>query len=621
MPATETPAVKPPPTKAFGRFELRRLLGKSVRSMVWLAFDPRSSQEVMLTMPRTQPVDDVALHKWKSETEHASRLNHPNMAHVVEIGVHEHWPYVACDRALGLTLTERLESDRNLAPIDAVGWVIQLLDGLAFAHQAGVAHGDLQLHHVLISDQGTVRVMGFAASGLTYQGDGAAGAASASPVDANNLRAGRAAAQRDVLCAGLLLHHLLSGAPALDEPDTARVIDRLPPAGRDIIRLPWTTPQPVAEGLRAIANRSTDRQERQRYHNARTLLTALNGWREAAASESGGPLALLLDRLRTVGHLPAGAGVGGRVARLAMSEGQRTDEMAEQVLQDMGLAFELLRHVNSAQVQGTQVSGGAPVLTLRRAIALVGLKGLRQAAASLRPWPGPLSEPHARNLERLMERVRLAAFTAQALRPAGYDPEVVYLITLLQNLGRLMVQYHFPEEAEQIKELMMTLPPAAPGEQEQPGMSEEGASFAVLGVDTENLGAAVARHWGLNDEVLHMVRRLPLDRPVRTPDSDGDVLRLAASAANEIVDLVTSLPPAKMAAGLAAVAQRYARVLEVSAKDIGEALQAARAAMKAGGSVAAGAAAQRAAAPVAEPPQADGEPSAFARRLAARNSH
>jgi len=627
MSATDTPAAKPPPTRAFGRFELRRLLGKSVRSMAWLAFDPQSMQEVMLTMPRVQPVDESALHAWKNEAERAARLKHPNLAHVLEIGVHEHWPYVAVDRALGETLGERLDAQRSMAAMDAVEWMTQLLEGLAFAHEAGVAHGDLQPHQVLVTEQGVVRIMGLAACGVTYTSE-AGGRTSA--VDAGGLQAGREAARRDVLTAGLLLHLLLCGQPALEEPDAAKVVDRLPPAGRDIIRLPWTTPQPVPEGLRAIANRATDRQERQRYHNARTLLSALHGWREAAAAESGGPLALLLDRLHTVGHLPALPGVGARVARLATAEGQRTDEIAAQVLQDMALSFELLRHVNSAQVQGTQASGSAPVLTLRRAIALVGLKGLRHAASALRPWPGPLSAHHAGALEKLMDRVRLAGYTAQLMRPAGYDPEVVYLVTVLQNLGRLLVQYHFPEEAEQIRELMQTLPPAAAGEPEDAGMTEEAASFAVLGVDSESLGAAVARHWGLSDEVLNMVRRLPAGRPVRSTDNDGDVLRLVSSMANDVVDVVTIMPATKVGASLAAVAQRYSRVLEISSREMGEALQGARAALKSGAASAASWAASPPPAPAlpSDPPpgaeatpESSAAPSEFARSLAARNPH
>jgi len=212
------------------------------------------------------------------------------------------------------------------------------------------------------------------------------------------------------------------------------------------------------------------------------------------------------------------------------------------------------------------------VLTIRRAVALVGLKGVRQAAASLRAWPGPLSETQAGALQKLMEQVRLAGHTAQALRPAGYDPEVVYLITILQNLGRLMVQYHFPEEAEQVRQLMQSLPPAQPGEPELPGMTEEGAAFAVLGVDIESLGAAVAKHWGLSDEVLHMVRRLPIGRP----------LRLAASAANEAVDALTQSPPARVGAALAHVAQRYGRALSITVKDISDGLQAARGSLRSG---------------------------------------
>jgi non-specific serine/threonine protein kinase len=575
---------KPHPTRVLGRFELRQLVGKSDRTMVWLAFDPRSKQELMLTLPRVRPATPAALELWLADARHAARLNHPNLAHVVEVGVQDHWPYIAVDRALGSTLGERLAAQPKLAPDEAVGWLMQALEGLAFAHEAGVAHGDVQLHQLLVSEQGTVRIMALGAS-LTAVASSDHANDRAMPLDPNRLRQARESAVRDVLAAGVLLHHLLGGAPALDEPDTGRVIDRLPPVGRELIRLPWSVPQPVPEALRAIANRATTAQERQRYHNARTLLAALTGWRESAANDSGGALALLIDRLRSVGHLPAAPGVGARVARLALAESQRTDEMAEQILQDMGLAFELLRTVNSAQVQGTQTAGNGPVLTIRRAIALLGLKGVRQAAASLRAWPGPLSDPHANALQKLMERVRLVGHTAQALRPAGYDPEVVYLIAILQNLGRLMVQYHFPEEADQIRQLMQSAAPTEPGEPELPGMTEEGAAFAVLGVDIESLGAAVAKYWGLTDEVLHMVRRLPVNRPIRVADTDGDMLRLAASVANEAVDAVTQLPPTRVGAALNNVAQRYGRALSITVKDITEGLQAARGSLHSGPSV------------------------------------
>lgn len=577
MAASATPVspTRASPPRAFGRYELRQLLGKSAGTMAWLAFDPRLGQEVMLTLPRVQPPDAAALELRLREMRQAARLNHPNLAHVIEVGVQDHWPYLACDRALGVTLAEWLAQPPPPAPLEIAAMLCQALQGLAFAHEAGIAHHDLQMHHVLIGAQGQVRLAAF----------GVADAPLAASDD-HSLRAQRDA-ERDVLAIGVLLHQLLSGAPVLDESDIAAVIARLAPQGRDLVRLPWTTPQPVPEGLRAIANRCTASQERQRYLNARTLLRALEGWREVEEKGQGDPIALLIDRLRTVGHLPALPGIARRVAKLSTTDTQRTDEMAELLLQDVALAFELLRQVNSAQVRGTQMAGSGAVLTLRRAIALLGVDGVRNAANGLRVWPGPMNEAAAAAMARLVNVVRLAGHAAQALRPPGYDAEVVFLVALMQNLGRLLVQYHFPDEAEQIRHLMQPVPPAQPEERGHPGLSEAAASYAVLGVDIESLGAAVARHWGLGDEVQHMIRRLALDKPVRHPDSDADMLRAAASAANEAVDAMTSLPAAKIGAAIQQVSQRYARVLELSPREVQEALQGARAALQSGTAAAA----------------------------------
>jgi len=401
------------------------------------------------------------------------------------------------------------------------------------------------------------------------------------------LRAQRSAAERDVLACGLLLHRLLADEPALGVADTGQVIERLAPHGREFVRLPWTTPQPVPEALRAIVNRSTAGQLRLRYRNARTFLGAINGWREALGDDEGGPLALLLDRLRTVGHLPALPGLGPRVQRVTAIESQRTDEIAAHLLPDLALSFELLRTINTAQVQGTQIAGNGPVLTLRRVVALIGVDGVRLAANSLRDWPGPLDDAGAKALLAAIDRVRLAGHTAQALRPAGYDGEVVYLIAALQSLGRLLLRYHFAEEAEQIVQLMQPAPGHGGGP-EQPGLDQAAASYAVLGVDVESFGFAVARHWGLGDEILHMIRRLPVDAPVRKPDGDADLLRIVASAANEIVDVASDVPPKKVAAALDNVTQRYGRVLKLNTRAVVDALQAAKDVLRKGAAAPAG---------------------------------
>ena len=573
----------------FGRLQLLRLVGKSELTMAWRVIDPRSGQELMLVLPRVQPAGAEALGLWQQALRQASRLNHPQLAAVIDSGVQDGWPYATYDPTDSATLQE-LASSQGLPGVEAAELATQALRGLAFAHEAGVAHHDLQPYLVLVSDSGQLRVAGLAvaAEQALQRGNGGQGALT----DTITLRVQREAAERDVLAAGVLLHGLLAGSDAVEEADIGRVIQRLPPLGREIVRLPFATAQPIAETLRVIVNRATDRQERQRYRNARTLLRALEGWLQTDASTETGALALLADKLRVAGVLPSSPGASARAARLAMMERERTNELAEVVLQDLALSFEMLRLVNTAQVRGAQVGGSGPVLAVRRAIAMLGLDGVRRAALALRPWPGPLQEAGAHELSQLLERCKKAGRLALALRPAGYDGEVVYLITLMQNLGRLVVHYHFADDAQQIRRLMQPAPAAREGEPEDPGMSEESASLAVLGADIEAIGAAVARHWGLDESVLAMVRRIPASTPVHAVDSDDEMLRLVASCANDAID-ATALPQPRVLPALQRLVQRYGRLLDLNLRDLQTLLQespAARAAPIAGAAPITGAA-------------------------------
>ncbi|MGL6111564.1 MAG: HDOD domain-containing protein [Rubrivivax sp.] len=558
--------------RTLGRFRLLGLVGKSQRTMAWRVHDgdeARGAREYFLVLPRVQPTDIEESRRWELAVRRAARLDHPNLAVTVEIGVCERWPYVLYDAAGCTTLDERLQG-QAIGANDACTVLAAALQALAFAHDGGVAHRDVQPCMLLLGDTGAVRLMGLEVAlhaDRAHQGAPAAAGAARTHVEALALHAMRDAARADVLGAGLLLHLALCGRPALDEPDIGELAARLPPSGRDLVRLPWDLSLPVPEALRAICNRSTDRQQRQRYRSARALLRALDGWMQSEGASGGGPLALLLDRLHSVGSLPASPGSAARAARLALMERHRTNELAEVVLQDLGLAFELLRAVNSAVVRGAQVAGSGPVLTVRRAIAMLGLDGVRRAALGLRSWPGPLAEAAASDLRTLFDAAKRAGRVAQALRPAGYDAEVVHLIALLQNLGRLVTGYHFPDELQQIRRLMQSAPAARAGEPEEPGMSEQAASYAVLGADIEAIGGAVARHWGLDDAVQHLIRRLPLATSPRAVDNDDDMLRAVASCANEAVDAL-ALPAPRRQAALRRVAQRYGRALAISLTDL-----------------------------------------------------
>jgi hypothetical protein len=153
------------------------------------------------------------------------------------------------------------------------------------------------------------------------------------------------------------------------------------------------------------------------------------------------------------------------------------------VLQDLALTFEMLRAVNTAKVRGAQVAGTGPVLTVRRAIAMLGLDGVRRVravAARLARSAGRGATPAGSS--SCSTACKRAARVAQSLRPAGYDAEVVYLVSPAAEPGApgRALSLSRRGAADPAPDATGTEPQEA-GEPDDPGMSEEGAAFAVLG--------------------------------------------------------------------------------------------------------------------------------------------
>lgn len=549
--------------RSFGRFALRQLVGRSSLSMAWIAHDTRSRRDVLLLIARQAIAERRPLAEALDAMRRAARLEHPRLLPAIETGERDAWPYLVCEAPQGVqTLSQFLAGRPPPPPLEAAGWAVDALEGLAYLHDAGLAHGDVGLHSLLLDKHGRLLVWG---ANLRADVQGVA----SGEFDSDLLRQQRAAGERDVLAIGLLLYQWIAHSAAFDEPDMPTAIARL---GQDIVRLPWALPQPVPDALRAIINRATDRHAHRRYLGARSLERALSGWCRVQASDRGGPLALLIDRLRTSGHLPALPGLAQRVVQLSRMETQRIDELTDVVLEDPALSFELLRTVNAAQFR-VQAEDG--VTTVRRAIQLVGISGVRRAAGTLRTWPGPLDEPAAQALEQALKLACLAGHLADVLSPGGLDAEGALLAAQLQHLGRLLVRYHFPDEAVQISALMQPSAPLQEGDPVAPGLSEEAAAMAVLGVDLASMAHAMARHWGLDESVQEMMQPLPLRHAVYMPTSADGWMRVVASCANETLAAL-KLAGASQARALTQVANRYAKTLGTTPDKLKLALQEAR---------------------------------------------
>jgi hypothetical protein len=101
------------------------------------------------------------LTRFTREARAASSLNHPNILTVHDIGHLEGQHFMVTELVEGTTLRQLLRNERRLPVHRALDLAIQIAEGLARAHVAGVIHRDLKPENVMVTPDGLVKILDF----------------------------------------------------------------------------------------------------------------------------------------------------------------------------------------------------------------------------------------------------------------------------------------------------------------------------------------------------------------------------------------------------------------------------------------------------------------------------
>ena len=270
----------------------------------------------------------------------------------------------------------------------------------------------------------------------------------------------------------------------------------------------------------------------------------------------------LLQRMRGKSDFPALSESVCRIQSMATSERESVGSVTNEILKDVALTNKLLRLVNSANY-----ARGSSVGTVSRAVSLVGFNGIRNMALSLVLLDHMQDKANAHLLREEFLRALMAGSIASELGATQAEGEEAFIGALFQNLGRMLAQFYFPEEAASIRGLVNAT---------HDPVSEEVASKRVLGLSFEALGLGVSKAWGLPESIQRCIVKPAGEPPMHPAKDPHSNLRWGVRAANEMADAMLHADAAVVDVRLAQVGRRYARSLGLSVDQMQHATVAAR---------------------------------------------
>ena len=152
-----------------GPYKVLSPLGSGGMGEVYLAQDTRLNRKLALKiLPADLAADRNRMRRFNQEAMAAAALNHPNIAHVYEIGEADGVNFIAMEYIEGATLREQIHREKTELR-KLLRYLQQVAEGLAKAHAAGIVHRDLKPDNVMITRDGYAKILDFGLAKLTEQ--------------------------------------------------------------------------------------------------------------------------------------------------------------------------------------------------------------------------------------------------------------------------------------------------------------------------------------------------------------------------------------------------------------------------------------------------------------------
>ncbi|HEY1527616.1 MAG TPA: serine/threonine-protein kinase [Candidatus Angelobacter sp.] len=264
-----------------GRYEITGELGRGAMGVVYKALDPTIGRTVAL---KTMRLDVHGLdaqemvRRFQNEARAAGVLNHPNIVTIYDAGEQEGIFYIAMEFIEGTTLHELLAEKRVLATEEVLQLTRQICRGLDYAHSNGIVHRDIKPANIMITGNGTVKIMdfGIAKSGGQVTNTGQV-LGTPNYMAPEQVKGRQLDGRSDLFSLGVILYEMLTGEkPFVGQNVTTiiyKIVNENPITPRDL-------DVTVHPGLSAIVTKALAKAPDDRYQTGADLVRDLEHYKQ-----------------------------------------------------------------------------------------------------------------------------------------------------------------------------------------------------------------------------------------------------------------------------------------------------------------------------------------------------
>jgi eukaryotic-like serine/threonine-protein kinase len=280
------------------RYEIGGVLGRGGMAEVHRGRDLRLGREVAVKVLRSDLARDPSFQvRFRREAQASASLNHPAIVAVYDTGEDRTTtgatPYIVMEYVEGETLRDVLRREGWLSPERAMSLSADICGALDFSHRNGIVHRDVKPGNVMITPQGTVKVMDFGiaravSDSAATMTSTAAVIGTAQYLSPEQARGESVDARSDVYSLGCMLYELVTGAPPFTGDSPVAVAYQ---HVREDPKLPSSINPAIPPELDAILLKAMSKNPANRYQSAaemrNDLLRALAGQRVEATPVMG----------------------------------------------------------------------------------------------------------------------------------------------------------------------------------------------------------------------------------------------------------------------------------------------------------------------------------------------